>query len=56
MLRGIAEGPDARLVGISGNREFDVDYRPLPYIERLNVPMTDVPSLYDYQLRKRLTP
>ncbi|WP_189582087.1 right-handed parallel beta-helix repeat-containing protein [Litorimonas cladophorae] len=56
MLRGIAEGPDARLVGISGNREFDVDYRPSPYIERLNVPMTDVPSLYDYQLRKRLTP
>lgn len=53
-LRGLAEGPDARLVGISGNREFDVNYYPKPYVERLNVKMDDVPSLYTYQLQQRI--
>ena len=53
-LRGLAEGPDARLVGISGNREFDVNYYPKPYMERVNVKMDDVPSLYYYQLQKRM--
>ncbi|MEP4052152.1 MAG: NosD domain-containing protein [Litorimonas sp.] len=52
-LRGLEEGPAARLVGISGNREFDVAYVPKPYSERINVTMEDVPSLYDYQLAKR---
>lgn len=55
-LRGLEEGPDARIIGVSGNRTFDVDYRPMPYVERLNVGMDDVPSLYDYQLQKRLNP
>lgn len=55
-LRGLAEGPNARLVGVSGNRTFDVDYFPRPYVERLNVGMGDVPSLYDYQLQKRVNP
>jgi len=53
-LRGLEEGPDARLVGISGNREFDVAYVPAPYSERINVSMEDVPSLYDYQLGQRM--
>lgn len=53
-LRGLAEGPDARLVGISGNREFDVNYYPKPYTERVNVKMDDVPSLYTYQLQQRI--
>lgn len=52
-LRGLAEGPEARLVGISGNRNFDVNYFPAPYSERINGSMSDVPSLYDYQLLKR---
>ncbi len=52
-LRGLEEGPSARLVGVSGNREFDVAYVPAPYSERINVSMEDVPSLYDYQLAKR---
>ena len=55
-LRGLAEGPDARIVGISGNRNFTVDYFPVPYMERLNQSMTDVPSLYDYQLSQRVQP
>ena len=54
-LEGLAEGPAARIVGISGNREFEVDYYPSPYAERINVEMSDVPSLYDYQLQKRLS-
>ena len=53
-LEGLAEGPDARIVGVSGNREFDVKYFPKPYIERVNGSMEDVPSLYEYQLAKRL--
>ena len=55
-LRGLAEGPDARIVGVSGNRDFEIDYRPAPYTERINSTMDDVPSLYDYQLRQRLKP
>ena len=55
-LRGLAEGPDARIVGVSGNRNFDVNYVPAPYMERINTPMNDVPSLYDYQLSQRVEP
>ena len=48
------EGPMARVVGLHGNRTFELYYRPAPYIESLNVALFAVPSLYDYQLRKRL--
>ena len=54
MLLGIDEGPDARIVGLHGNREFELDYRPAPYIEMLNVEVAAAPSLYDYQLQQRL--
>ena len=53
-LLGIDEGPMARIVGLHGNREFELDYRPAPYVEKLNEELAAVPSLYDYQLRKRL--
>jgi hypothetical protein len=52
-LTGLAEGPDARIIGISGNRNFSLTYHPAPYTERINQGMTDIPSLYDYQLAKR---
>lgn len=55
-LEGLAEGPDARIIGVSGNRDYDVKYVPAPYMERINGSMNDVPSLYDYQLKKRLQP
>lgn len=55
-LQGLAEGPEARIVGISGNRNFKVNYAPAPYMERINGSMEDVPSLYDYQLSKRTLP
>ncbi len=53
-IQGLAEGPLARIVGLHGNRHFELDYRPSPYIEKLNVELEAVPSLYDYQLRERL--
>ena len=53
-LLGIDEGPMARIVGLHGNRQFELDYRPSPYVELLNVELTSVPSLYGYQLRERL--
>ncbi len=52
-ILGIDEGPFARIVGLHGNRQFRLDYRPNPYIERLNTELISVPSLYDYQLLKR---
>lgn len=44
----------ARIVGLHGNREFKLDYCPAPYVEKLNIELESVPSLYDYQLVRRL--
>ncbi|MGB5720155.1 MAG: hypothetical protein WBM34_05615 [Woeseiaceae bacterium] len=51
---GLDEGPMARIVGLHGNREFKLDYRPAPYVESLNIRLSATPSLYDYQLGLRL--
>ena len=48
------EGPFARIIGINGNRNFTIKYGPDAYIEFINKPMTKIPSLYYYQLKKRL--
>ncbi|MEM7765239.1 MAG: glycosyl hydrolase family 28-related protein [Pseudomonadota bacterium] len=53
MLQGLDEGPLARIVGLHGNRRFELDYRPQPYTEMLNQSPDAVPSLYDYQLKQR---
>lgn len=53
-VQGLDEGPMARIVGLHGNREFKLDYRPAPYVEMLNEPLESVPSLYDYQRNLRL--
>ena len=51
-LGGLAEGPDAFIIGVHGNRQFDVDYRPAPKALTVNeAPPTR--SLYDWQLAKR---
>lgn len=52
-LVGAAEGPDARVVGIFGNRTFEVDYKPSPYLEQVNQRLINTPSLYEYQLARR---
>ena len=53
-LNGMDEGPFARIIGINGNRNFTVKYGPDAYIEFINEPMLKIPSLYNYQLKKRL--
>jgi hypothetical protein len=55
-LIGRAEGaPAARIVGLRGNIPFEIDYGPDPYVEGLNREGLDPPSLYRYQLRRRLS-
>jgi hypothetical protein len=53
-IKGEKEGPRARIVGFSANREVAFDYGPDAYIEGINRPDIAVPSLYEYQLRRRL--
>ena len=53
-VQGLDEGPMARIVGLHGNRTFELDYRPTPYVEMLNVMPRSVPSLYEYQRNQRL--
>ncbi|MEY3500996.1 MAG: hypothetical protein RL308_2665, partial [Bacteroidota bacterium] len=53
-LNGMEEGPFARIIGINGNRTFNVKYGPDAYMEFLNKSMQKIPSLYEYQLKKRL--
>lgn len=53
VIYGGSEGPDARIVGMHGNRPLRLDYRPMPYIEFMNEPVAVVPSLYEYQKVRR---
>lgn len=53
-IDAIDEGPHARIVGLRGNRPLTLDYRPAPATLRLNQAMQDIPSLREYQQRKRL--
>jgi hypothetical protein len=54
LLNGMLDGPYTNLIGIYGNKEFEINYEPNSYLEFLNKPVVAIPSLYDYQLRKRL--
>jgi hypothetical protein len=54
LLYGMKDGPFARIIGVNGNAKFEVKYEPDAYIEFLNMPLEQIPSLYDYQLKKRL--
>jgi hypothetical protein len=54
LLNGMNDGPFARLIGIHGNQNFKIEYDPDAYIEFLNKAIISIPSLYDYQLKKRL--
>lgn len=48
-----SEGPDARIVGMHGNRSIRLNHKPVPYVELLNSPVIHAPSLYAYQLGER---
>lgn len=52
-IMGNSEGPDARIVGMYGNRPIDLHYTPAPHLENLNQRQAAVPSLYDWQLAAR---
>ena len=51
-LDGLAEGPDAFIIGIHGNRDFEVDYHPAPKVLDVNE-APKVRSLYEWQLNRR---
>jgi Pectate lyase superfamily protein len=53
-LTGLEEGPDARLIGIYGNRNYKISYLPKPYLDLLNTEPAQVPSLYAWQRAQRL--
>ncbi|QTD57632.1 glycosyl hydrolase family 28-related protein [Parasphingorhabdus cellanae] len=53
VILGATEGPDARVIGLHGNRPIRLDYRPEPYVESLNRRVDKIPSLYTYQLEQR---
>lgn len=53
-LNGMEEGPFARIIGINGNRNFTLKYNPDVYQEFVNQPINEIPSLYYYQMKKRL--
>ncbi|KAF2327709.1 DUF4955 domain-containing protein [Flavobacterium daemonense] len=54
LLYGMKDGAFARIIGVHGNTKFEIKYDVDPYIEFLNMPIEKIPSLYDYQLKKRL--
>ncbi len=53
-IKPIRDGPAARIVGFYGNRPLKLHYGPNAYVEGLNRPGIAVPSLYEYQLSKRV--
>jgi hypothetical protein len=54
-IKGVTNGPSARLVGITANYPMKINYGPEAYMEGINRPEIAVRSLYEYQLKKRLS-
>lgn len=54
LLNGMADGPFANLIGVSGNHQIELNYGPHAWIEGSNQSLKNIPSLYDYQLAKRM--
>jgi hypothetical protein len=52
IAEGTAEGPDARIIGIWGNRPISINYRPRPAEALIGVE-PEVKSLYEWQLKQR---
>jgi hypothetical protein len=54
-IQNVEEAPNARIVGIYGSdKPIEWEYGPNAYIEGLNKTGISVPSLYEYQLERRL--
>jgi len=54
LLNGMDDGPYARIIGVNGNHELTVTYGPMAHIEYINKSLESAPSLYEYQLKKRM--
>ena len=54
LLNGMNDGPFARIIGVHGDHSLDINYGPNAYEEMTNHDLKKVPSLYEYQLNKRL--
>jgi len=54
-LNAMQDGVLARIIGVHGNHTFTIEYGPKAYIEFTNKQLDHIPSLYKYQLKKRLT-
>lgn len=54
ILNGMNDGPLARIIGVKANLPIKVEYGPDAYIEGENTYYRNIPSLYYYQLEKRL--
>lgn len=46
-------GPEARIVGLHGNRPLILKYEPQPCVEAAGERLLQTPSLYDWQLSNR---
>lgn len=53
-IKGVTDSPSERLVGITGNYPIEINYPINTYEEGTNKGNIAVPSLYKYQLLKRL--
>ena len=54
LLNGLKDGPFASLIGVHGNANYTISYEPNATISLTNQEMKNIPSLYNYQLKKRL--
>jgi hypothetical protein len=55
-IQGIQNGASSRVVGLTANYPIALAWEFGTYIEGLNRPCIAVPSLYDYQLNRRIAP
>jgi hypothetical protein len=53
-IKGVTDSPSARLIGVHGNYPIDIYYPINTYVEGMNKGKIEVPSLYEYQLKRRL--
>ncbi|WP_299313174.1 hypothetical protein [uncultured Aquimarina sp.] len=53
-LGGMKDGPNARLIGVWGNKKLAINYDPNAYVDYVNKDIKLIPSLYNYQLNRRL--
>lgn len=56
LINGMLSTSEGRIIGFSGNLPVEIEYNDVTYKEAINEELTSIPSLYYYQLNKRLNP